>query len=69
MLVETIKRAAGEISFGPNEKLDLPSDLAQRLIEAGAVRSLDVPVDLPAAPIEPPKKGKKGKTDGPEADN
>lgn len=70
MLVETIKRAAGEISFGPNETIDLPSDLVKRLVQAGAVRPLDVPVEVPTGPIESPKKNKaKGKTDGPEADH
>jgi hypothetical protein len=70
MLVETIKRAAGEVSFGPNETIDLPSDLVKRLVQAGAVRPLDVPVEVPAGPIDSPKKSKaKGKTDGPEADN
>lgn len=70
MLVETLKRAAGEVSFGPNETIDLPSDLVKRLVQAGAVRPLDVPVEVSTESIEPPKKSKaKAKSDGPDANN
>jgi hypothetical protein len=61
MLVNTLKIAAGAISFVPGETLDLPGDLASELIKAGAVK--------PVETTEPPKKGKKAKNDGPNADS
>jgi hypothetical protein len=45
MLVLTLKRAAGQISFGPDETLDIPDDQVQALIDCGAV----VPAEKPAA--------------------
>jgi hypothetical protein len=67
MMVYTLKRAAGEVSFGPNETLDLPSELVDSLVQAGAVRLL-ASVE-PETPAEPPKKGKKAKNDGPNSDS
>jgi hypothetical protein len=56
MLVNTLKIAAGAISFVPGETLDLPETLVSDLIKAGAVK--------PVEAIEPAKKGKKAKSDG-----
>lgn len=38
MLVYTLKRAAGEVCFGPGESIDLPDSMVEGLLAAGAVR-------------------------------
>jgi hypothetical protein len=41
MLVYTLKRAAGEISFAPSEIIELPESQVQALIDAGAIRLIE----------------------------
>ena len=49
MLVYTLKRAAGEISFAPSEIIELPASQVQSLIDAGAVRLIDQAAVEPVA--------------------
>jgi hypothetical protein len=41
MRVLTLKRAAGAISFAPDQEIELPDNVVQSLIDCGAVRSLE----------------------------
>jgi hypothetical protein len=64
MLVYTLKRAAGEISFAPSEVIELPESQVQTLIDAGAIRLIEQAVveqveDEPEQLIEPEKPKRK----------
>jgi hypothetical protein len=67
MLVYTLKRAAGAICFAPDETIDVPDEMVQDLINAGAIQLLESTESKPQA--DPPKKGKKAKNDGPNTDS
>jgi len=57
MLIFTLKRAAGEVSFGPGEIVELPDEMARQMILAGAARSAE-PVD-PSVVVESQKAPKR----------
>jgi len=64
MLVYTLKRAAGEISFAPSEIIELPESQVQALIDAGAIRLIEQAAveqveDEPEQPVEPEKPKRK----------
>lgn len=46
MLVYTLKRAAGEVCFGPGVSIDLPESMVEKLLAAGAVQVIK--------PVSPP---------------
>jgi hypothetical protein len=64
MLVYTLKRAAGEISFAPSEVIELPESQVQALIDAGAIRIIEQAAvecvkDEPEQPVETEKPKRK----------
>lgn len=64
MVYYTLKRAAGEVSFAPDQVIELTDEVAVRLLEAGAIRELS-----PAARKVEPKKKPKGKANGADSDD
>jgi hypothetical protein len=69
MLVYTLKRAAGEVCFGPGESIDLPDSLVESMLAAGAVKIIKPASPQPVIDQQASKKtrAKAKVNDGPEA--
>ena len=61
MRVLTLKRAAGAISFAPDQEIEIPDEVAQSLIDCGAVRSLEPVIENRQGKTEEQKPQRKRK--------
>ena len=70
MLVYTLKRAAGEVSFAPDKTIDLPQPLVERLLADGAVRIISPsPPIVTEQQVARKPKGKAKANDGTDSDS
>jgi len=70
MLVYTLKRAAGEVNFAPEQTIDLPETMVEKLLADGAVQI--VPTSPPIVADQQVAKKPRGRakaSDGTDSDS